>query len=213
MHDSKPTYRPRISLRTLLLLMAIFAMGITIWQLRADLEPLRTEVRRLRDETGQLTIEDSERIHAIQMITDYPLTWKWRVYIPAGRKVRLMHQNHHISKDGLPKANLNSGRLLIGPKEFVVTVKIDKQSDGQWRSGVSFDGVTTYRLFRQGVIRWLNKGEWGSLIKQVDRNVSVEQFGDPLVLLRKRVFYNRQGGMPPANAPAETDGLLIWLAE
>ncbi len=171
---------------------------------------MRKEVQRLRDETGQLTIEDPKRLHAIQMPTDYPLAWKWRVYIPAGRNVRLSHHTHQISKEGLPKTY--NGSKIFGPKEFVVTVKIDKQPDGQWRSGVSCDGITTYRIFPEDAIRWLNKGSAGSTIKQVHRDVSMEQAGEPLVLLRKRVFYKR-GQVPPANEPTETDGLLVWLAE
>ena len=50
--------RPRFSLLTLLLLMAIAAMGIVIWQLWSEVEPLRAEVRNLRLETGRLTIDD-----------------------------------------------------------------------------------------------------------------------------------------------------------
>lgn len=210
MHDTKPTRRPRITLRTLLLLVPIFAMGLVIWQSNADLESLRTEVRKLRDETGQLTIDDPEKIHAIQIVTDYPLAWKWRIYIPEGRKVRIANYNHQISKDGLPEAN--NGLPLIGPKEFVVTVKLDKQPDGRWRSGVSCDGQTTYRIIPDGATSWLDEGESGSQFKQVHRDVSVEQAGEPLVLLRKRVFYDR-GQIPPVNEPAKTDGLLVWLAE
>ncbi len=211
MHDSEPIRRPRISLQTLLLLVTVIAMGLVIWQLNAELEPLRKEVRKLRDETGKLTINDPEKIHAIQMVTDYPLAWKWRVYIPAGRKVRVAHQTYGISKDGLPESN--GGSYLTGPKEFVVTVKLDKQPDGRWRSGISCDGATKYRVFADDATTWLTKGLSGSQSKQVHRVVSVEQTGEPLVLLRKRVFYNRRGQIPPANEPAQTDGLLVWLAE
>ena len=211
MHDSKPTRRPRISLQMLLLLVTIISMGLVIWQLNAELGPLRKEVRKLRDETGQVTINDPERIHAIQMVTDYPLAWKWRVNIPSGRKVRVAHQTHRIPKDGLPASN--NGSYLIGPKEFVVTVKLDKQPDGRWRSGISCDGVTTYRVFADDATAWLTKGESGSQSKGVHRVVSVEQPGEPLVLLRRRVFYDRGGQVPPANEPAHTDGLLVWLCE
>jgi len=184
-------------------------MAFALWQANSELMPMREEVQALRDETGQLTISDVEQIHAIQIATDYPLAWKWRVYIPAGRRFRLAHQTHQISKEGLPEAN---GLNISGPKEFVVTVKLDKQPDGRWRSGVSCDGVTTYQAFPEDANRWLTEGQAGSQFKQVHRTVSVEKPGEPFVLLRQRVFYNR-GQIPPANEPARTDGLLVWLSE
>ena len=144
MNTSKPTRQFRISLRTLLLLVPLVAMGLVIWQSKTELGSLRTEVRKLRDETGQLTIEDPEKIHAIQIATDYPLAWKWRIYVPDGRTVRVANRNHHIPKDSIPETK--NGLSLAGPNEFVVTVKIDKQPDGRWRSGVSCDGQTTYLI-------------------------------------------------------------------
>ena len=209
MHALMPPRRPRISLLTLLLLLTIFAMGIALWQANSELIPMREEVQALRDETGQLTISDVEQIHAIQMATDYPLAWRWRVYIPEGRKVRLAHETHQISKEELPEAN---GHEIAGPGEFVVTVTLDKQPDGKWRSSLSCDGVTTYRLFPEDANRWLTEGGSGSQFEQVFRTVSVERSGEPFVLLRKRVFYNR-GQIPPSNEPALTDGLLVWLSE
>ena len=209
MHDSKPTRRPRISLQTLLLLVTIVAMALVIWQLNSELIPMREEVQTLRDETGQLTISEAEKIHAIQMATDYPLAWKWRVYIPDGRKVDLSHHTHQIPKESLPKTN---GHEIAGPGEFVVTVKLDKQPDGRWRSSLSCNGVTTFQIFPEGASGWLTEGHSGSQFKQVHRTVSVEKSGEPFVLMRKRVFYKR-GQIPPANEPALTDGLLVWLSE
>lgn len=170
---------------------------------------MRDELQALRDETGQLTISDEEQIHAIQIATDYPLAWKWRVFIPEGRQVRLAHQTHQISKAGLPEAN---GLEISGPGEFVVAVKLDKQPDGRWRSSLSCDGVTTYRLFPEDAIKWLTEGHSGSQFKQVHRTVSMEKSGEPFVLMRQRVFYSR-GQIPPANEPALSDGLLVWLSE
>lgn len=202
----------------MLLLVTIIAMGLVVWhsnaelvQWRNEVQKLRNEVQKLREETGQLTITDPEKIHAIQMVTDYPLAWKWRVYIPAGRKVHIAHKTHRISKEELPKAN--GGPSLVGPKEFVVTVNLDRQPDGTWRSAISCNNVTVREVIPEDATTWLTKGESGSWSEQVRRAASVEQTGEPLVLLRRRVFYGRVGQVPPVNEPAFTDGLLIWLAE
>lgn len=210
MNDSMSNGRLRISLKTMLFSVAIIAIVLTVWQQTAELGPLRREVRELRDETGQLTIEDAEKIHAIQMATDYPLAWKWRVYIPSGRKILLRHHVDQITKEGLPQ---NSGYLtLVGPKEVIVTVKLDQQPDGRWRCGITSDGATSYEPFPEEASRWLKKGKSGSLTHQVGRTVAVERAGEPLVLLRQRVFYEK-GTIPPRIEPAETDGILVWLDE
>ncbi|QDU86845.1 hypothetical protein Pla175_01980 [Pirellulimonas nuda] len=206
-----PTRLPRISLQTLLLLVTITAMALVIWQLSSKLLPLRREVQALRDETGQLTVDDPTKIHAIAMATDYPLAWKWRVWVPAGKRVRLAHSTHQVSKEGLPQSN--GGLDLAGPQEFVVTVKLDRQPDGKWRSGLSYDGVTTFLRVPDDADAWLSEGSSGSQSRHVSRRgVTVGKPGEPMVLLRKRVFYGR-GSIPPPTEPPLTDGLLVWIAE
>ena len=180
-------------------------------RLNLELGPLRKEVRKLRDETGQFVIDDPEKIHAIQLATDYPLAWKWRVYIPAGRSVCLAHQNFQIPKGELPQTN--AGPYLTGPKELVITLKLDKEPDGRWRSGISYEGLTQYQIFPDDATTWLVKGSSGYLCQGVSRTVTVQQASEPLVLLRQRVFYDKGGAVPPENEPAQTDGLLVWLGE
>lgn len=84
---------PRFSLLTVLLVMALVACGITIWQLWRELSPLRDEVRALRAESGLLTIYDTSKIHAIALTTLEDNTWRWRLYLPAGRQYSLYVQS------------------------------------------------------------------------------------------------------------------------
>ena len=210
MPDPKTSRSPRFTLRTFLIAVAIFAAMVVIFQLSSELYALRREVRKLRAETGQLTIYYPKKLHAIQMATDYPLAWKWRIYVPGGRTVRVASQNHHISKNSLPSTK--NGLTLSGPDEFVVTVKLDKEPDGRWRTSVSDGGSTIFFIFPEDATQWLNKGHAGSMIGQVGREVAVEQADQPMVLLRQRVYYDT-GQIPPANEPEETDGILVWLAE
>lgn len=199
----------RMSLRTLLLIVMFFAMGIAIWRLNYEIGPLRTEVRKLRDETGQLTIDDPDRIHAIQLATDYPLAWKWRIYVPEGRTARLFYQAHSVPNDGFPKTP-NRPRTVTGPKEVIVTVKIDQQTDDQWRVGMAFDGGTSYQLIPVEATRWLDSGSAGWSVGKVGRSVSVEENDQPIVLLRKKIIYKSEQTQPQ-EAPPEADGLLVWI--
>ncbi len=94
--------RPRFSLLTLLLLLTIAAIVVTVWQLYAELGPLRGEVKRLRNEVGELSVDDKTKLHAIRVPTDAESTWKWRVWIPKGRATVAHFHWGDISLTGLP---------------------------------------------------------------------------------------------------------------
>ena len=68
-----------MSLLTAVLLMTIVGMAIVIVQLWREVAPLRAEVRRFRDEMGQLTISDPSKFHAIEVRTSDKMIWKWRI--------------------------------------------------------------------------------------------------------------------------------------
>src|SRR5687767_8697943 len=98
-----PGFRPRISLLTALLFITIAGMAIVIVQLWREVGPLRVEVRRLRDETGVLSVDDPTKIHAIQVQTENDLTWKWRVWIPENRIYVLRSVGGGVPTVGLPR--------------------------------------------------------------------------------------------------------------
>ena len=50
--EAKPKRRPRVSLLSLLLIMALVATSLTTAMLWREVGPLRAEINRLRDEVG-----------------------------------------------------------------------------------------------------------------------------------------------------------------
>jgi hypothetical protein len=134
--------RPRFSLLTSLLLVTIVAMAIVIWQLYAEVVPLRMENRRLRDEVGELTIEDESEFHAMAVRTDDEFTWKWRIWIPKDVVYRLGYNSQRIPKTGFPPSQ---GWVTIsggGEHWIEYRVRRDPRS-GKWMDGVqaSFGGL------------------------------------------------------------------------
>jgi hypothetical protein len=129
-----PRLRPRISLRNLLLLMTCVALAVVLRQTRQQIPPIQAEIRLLRMELGFLTIDHPEKITAIKLQTGDPLTWQWRIYLPAGRKYRL---------------RLASGFL---PDEFGPTQKAWNTLVQPLRqTGAAADRIPTLRKF------WFNK--------------------------------------------------------
>jgi hypothetical protein len=77
------TWRPRISLLTLLLLMTTLALAISLYQVGQDIVPLRNTVRDLREELGQFNVADFDRVHVQRGETVTGSVWKWRIYLPS----------------------------------------------------------------------------------------------------------------------------------
>ena len=103
--------------------MALVACGITIWQLWREVGPLRAEVRRLRDEVGELIVDDPTKIHAIEVRQKDELTWRWRLWIPAGRTYVLRAVGEDIPKPIFPKVGARCG---CEPGEMWVEYRITK---------------------------------------------------------------------------------------
>ena len=107
--EHKPNRGLRFSLRTLMLLTTFVAMAVSLLvsarnnrRLARINESLGKENRRLRDEVGELSIEDEGQLHAIRIPTDSYLEWTWRVWIPQGREYRLRCVGDQIPKEGWP---------------------------------------------------------------------------------------------------------------
>src|SRR5882724_1348501 len=95
--------RLRLSLLNLFCLTAIVALSIVIALLWREVVPLRTEIRQLRNEVGKLTIDDPTKVAVIQFHqNDDELTWRWRVWIPAGHSYRLRWIDAAIPRTEFP---------------------------------------------------------------------------------------------------------------
>jgi hypothetical protein len=154
------SWRPRFSLLSALLLMTVVGLAIVTAQLWWEIGPLRAEVHRLRDEVGVLSIDDPTKLCAIRVRTAEDYTWKWRIWIPEGRKYALMYSGESIPKTGIPKANgyttlSQSGEMWIeyrikpevGTKRWAATLETSQGSVGgasqvwvNWKQRTSSDG-------------------------------------------------------------------------
>lgn len=211
--NTRPPRRTRFSLLTLVLLTTIVALAVTVALLYRELAPLRTEVRQLRKETGQLLIDDPSKLHVIGVETYNDWAWKWRLWVPAGRTIRFGFAAQEIPKQG----EFPSPRALNVPpkpegREMLVTARIETKPDGALRLALSSEGVTTYLAISDAHAKWLLEGERSSTGGAVFKSTRVVPPNEPFDLLRKRVFYDSPTGqIPPNPQPATTDGVLVWL--
>lgn len=230
-------FRFRISLLTALLLTTIFGMTVVIVQFWREVGPLRTEVRNLRAQTGQLTFDDPSKIHALavhEVDADYK-SWKWRVYLPKNRKYYLHVACGQIDEKAIPKWGEGGGgsttRLESG--EQIIQAAIRKDDQGNWivhelANEVMDDGVLKHG--QSGAVPIGAGGKWlngpGGLASSGVLDLTQESFeaDKPLELVRMRAekftpqFPNSSDpkltNVGTNSSPqGPTDGVLIWIDE
>lgn len=198
-----------------MLVTALVATSLTTVMLWREVDPLRKEVRRLRRAGGVLTISDPKRVHAVGVETHVTKAWKWRVWVPAGRRVAV-----HVAVSDIPDLHVagsvpavkSSGRLELHRQntdaaQVDVTLAAEKLLDGTVRWNLKEGNVSTHIPVPPKATEWLvgqssGYSGGGRAGYQVNENP-----GDPLLLLHQRQYY-KSGQVPPLG-----DGVVVWIEE
>jgi hypothetical protein len=196
-------FRPRISLLSSLLLMTVVGLAIIVAQLWSEVGPLRSELRRLRDEVGALSIDDPTKPCAIAVRTTDDFTWKWRLFIPDGRSYKLKYSGERIPKDGIPQAHGTISLSDAGETWIEYRIKSDPQS-GIWTDTLRtpFAGVGSSRQ------EWVTWDRRTSSSPGVGYTTQTFELGKLIVLARHRVSQKAGDSSKIENPSA---GFMIWL--
>jgi hypothetical protein len=226
---SAKAWRPRLSLLSLLTVVALAALSITVWLQWRELEPLRAENKKLNEERGTLVVEDRSRLNAIKIPDRFAGEGRtsYRVYVPDGHLYWVFCVVNDIPKDGYPELKrfpdktgiLGSGTNLplfgrLDPGEHVASVKTLRRGDrsdiylmvdhldaSANTKGDVWPSVTpdTYSVFGDGV---------------KSKTVTADESGK-LVLLRRRIqavaesaIYNSFAAIEPGRP---LDGVMLWI--
>jgi hypothetical protein len=87
-------------------------------------QSLEKENRRLRDEVGELSIEDESQLHAIRLPNKDYFEWTWRIWIPRGRGYRVRCVDGKIPAEGWPEGTGGGTITLREPGEHVVRYRV-----------------------------------------------------------------------------------------
>jgi hypothetical protein len=193
--------------------MTIAALLLVIWRQWRDVGPLRAEVRRLRDEVGELTIADKSRVHAIEVATSAPLHWKWRVWIPDAAGGYVHFHFGDVPRDGYPDTR-NIGGLQLRAGEHVINLVVFRDPvTGQWKASCA--GVTT--PLSDSAAEWFTGKMRESRGSGVGFQTAVIQPGQKTLLLKRHrvsLAKDANGPLPPRdllNDPSPAPGFIIWL--
>lgn len=206
MNDSpiaRRSWRPRLSIRTALLLMTIVGLSITVMQLWRELVPLRVELRELRDEVGRLSVDDPTKPYAIQVRSPDEHAWKWRIWIPEDRSYLLKFTSERIPKLGFPA---NSGLITL---EQSGETWIEYRLSPDAKSGIWYDTLSTpVGSVGSSPQDWVNWKQRTSTDDGVGHTTKEYEPGKPIVLARKRVS---QMATDSSKIEDPAAGFMIWL--
>lgn len=210
----------RLSLRELLLIVTVVAACVGLFVVASRQKKAESELRVLREEVGQLTIEDEKKLHAIALDTDEPNSWKWRLYIPKGHKYFWHVAYEDIPRDDLPKAatsGVSNMPYWETDNEVLVTAKLRQSEDGNWRLSVdSKIGDSKNQMYGLSAIIPDEKLEWMREVPSQDGRLlgghgqDIRDPEGPIILLQKRACK-----LMPDNTYQPVDepmpGFVIWL--
>ena len=207
-----PNFRPRISILTALLLMTILAMAIVVAQQWREVGPLRSEVRRLRDELGQLSIEDPTKLHAIEVRTKDAMIWKWRIWVPERMNAQLRFAWSDVPLDGYPAADVaEKDNLKPGEQWISVTVQKAPGIDN-WQCALEFqDSKIIWPIPRDRL--WFLQRRYSRCaggVSTSSESDDVEDGRNTFLLRRERVQLEHK----PVDAmddPEKLPGFMLWL--
>jgi hypothetical protein len=197
------SFRPRISILTALLLMAMLGMAIVIVQQWRLIKPMRDELTSLRNETGRLAIDDPTKFHAIEVRTDGECVWKWRVWVPEGREYQINIATENIPKDAFPS---NNGMIVLSkPGESWIEYRITKDPDGKsWMDQLS----TSNGSVGSRPQPWVTWGRKMSTDGGVGHKTQSFEPGQKILLERHRVSQKATSSNQIEDPSA---GFMIWL--
>jgi hypothetical protein len=207
-----PRFRPRISIITALLLMTIAGMAIVIVQLWTEVGPLRADVRRLRNEVGEITIEEPAKLHAVQVRTNDKLAWKWRFFIPENVDASLKFSWGAIPQMRFPKPDVIKKQLESGEHWVTIAVRRNEAGDG-WECFLECSRASDTTLPIPEEHQWFLRPQGGFSAAGVGTFTKMDDDDDgatTFVLQRYRVEPPRSE-VRAYDDPSELPGFIIWL--
>ncbi len=205
-------WRPRFSLLSALLLMNIAGMAIVIVQMWREVGPLRQEVRRLRDEVGELTIEDETKLHAIQVRTNDEMTWKFRFWIPPGADVSLKFKWGNIPLNTYPNPDIIKSHLHAGEQWVALSVQRDRAGEG-WQCFLECARASDTTLPIPAADQWFLRPNGGFAGMGVGNGSKVDDADDgtKTFLLQRYREAPLRSPISAMDDPNDLPGFIIWL--
>jgi hypothetical protein len=197
--------RLRFSLTSLFLLITIVGLAVALWTTSQGWKKDATALQKLRNQVGELTISDPDRVHVIRVPTTGPLNWQWRVFLPAGREFQLRLITGEVPKTGVPGPGQALGMYsrFRCSGEFLLSASVQENHRGTYVLAASAPNWEGSNPFQND--EWQLRSKTISQI-ELGKTESVAP-GEPMVLVRLRADHDGTSPESPC------DGLMIAIEE
>ena len=206
--DQPTGRRLRFTLRLMFVAVAGVALvvsWINTYHVTQRIRLLEVENRRLRDEAGELSIEDPSLFHVIRIDTDTEFEWAWRIWIPEGHSYQIKSFGGKIPKEGFPRPS-NTIRVSE-PGEHVVRYRIRRDPRDNRMYGSIWTRDVIAGKYEQPWVEWDYKTATTGGIGPGTSRIPAWQPGQRVELIRYRVSQATLYDKIEDPAPS----FLIWL--
>jgi hypothetical protein len=213
-HNLVNRSRFQFSLRTALLLIVLTAAGASIWtsvREHRQIERLRADNTRLRNEVGEIEVGEGEenKLHAIRIPSKDAKLWQWRVFVPAGRQFHLnvaMNQIPSADKRAVPQA-----QLFIPEGYSTISLQLQPDQHGSWKWIAQTKAARTENSANDEIADWAENAAFGNVAQELSAQTNVEP-GRDLQLLRLRLAPGNSANYSQ-DIPTAGSGVLVWISE
>lgn len=180
--------------------------------LAATVKTQQAEISRLRGELGYLTIDDRSKVHVLQLVTRDDFHWKWRVYLPPGKKWALCSGLGDIPLRGYQ--NVRSGWSSIPDGEYTIEVYFDRDDEGQRRFVIRRNEGKTSMSVEEAKFQQLKAAGHSTISAGSSKTHTLEPVG-PIQLIRLRQHRELPSNPPGTRSFGSSDdpasGFVVWL--
>ncbi len=170
----------------------------------------------LRAEAGYLQVEDPEKAAVLQLRDLDELTWRWKVWLPAG-KWHIRYLTRGIPRQGIP--NGATAGPIAGGREVLVATTVRKGADDRWLFRGNVEGLQigndldeSHRLVAPLIKPEPITGQATDIAgDKVEESFDPQE---PIVLIRLRAFdvvQTASGRRETRDDPQSSDGIMVWL--
>jgi hypothetical protein len=205
--DSVPTAgrrarrRWQVGLRTLFLLMAVFAVWMAYFINRRQNARLEARIKTMIPLAHELVVEDPRQVAAVKLEEYWYDENRWDLYLPAGR-YRLCLATRSIDDKGFASASKNVA-IADGRHRLTLEQRLDKDV---WRLAVTCDDAALLSV--EEPKEW--NAERGSS-SEGHFGVSEQVPADRPVVLFRRRFMKPSGQGSSSTSAGPSEGLLLWI--
>lgn len=211
------------SLRSLLGIVAFLCLFLAYVIAYRELPKARKEITRLRNQVGELSIGDDQKIHVIAVETLEHRSWRWRLFLPPDTKFRWGVIFDQIPATGLAPMRERCLSDVLPNGEQLIDVKLYRGAGGLLHITVKTCNGTVNRSVGRGSEAW--SGDAGFQVDVAGRHevvkaeaqdeggvfyTEVADVDCPVVLLRYRITRHKTFSKQRATDDL-SPGMMVFL--